>query len=97
MNVIRKIPLNMEWFSEWIADLQQCACTVSIFQAEYEGNTVYWQLMTDPLCQGVIKDVQIYCCTGCELLVLTDNNDLVEFQQKVENMKIVYNCHKPGN
>ena len=88
-------PFKMAWFSDWIADLQLCACTVSIFQAEYEGETVFWQLMTDPLCQGVIKDIQVYCCKGCELLILEDYDDLVLFQKEVKNMKIIYNCPTP--
>ena len=88
-------PFEMEWMSEWIADLQNCACTVSIFQAEYKGETVFWQLMTDPLCQGVIEDVQVYCCIGCELLVLKTADDLFEFQKKVTDFKIIYNCPTP--
>ncbi len=85
-------PFEMGWMSEWIADLQNCFCRVSIFQADYDGETVFWQLMTDPQCQGLIENITVYCCIGCELLVLEDYDDLVEFQQKVTDMKIIYNC-----
>ena len=85
----------MEWISAWISDLNNCACTVSIFQAEYEGEPVFWQLMTDPLCQGLIQDITVYCCTGCELLLLENYEDLVQFQKKVTHMKIIYNCPTP--
>ncbi len=88
-------PFEMGWMTEWIADLQNCACTVSIFQAEYEGETVFWQLMTDPLCQGVIQNITVHCCIGCELMVLENYDDLVAFQKKVTNMKIIYQCPTP--
>lgn len=90
-------PFSMPWMSEWIADLQQCACTVSIFQADYGGDPVFWQLMTDPLCQGVFQNVPVYSCLGEEILVLEDYNDLVEFREKVANLKIIYSCPTPHN
>jgi hypothetical protein len=71
-------PFEMEWISE----LHNCACTVSIFQAEYEGDPVFWQLMNDPLCQGIIENIEVRCCTGCGLTVLDDFDALVEFQKK---------------
>ena len=80
---------------EWIGDLQNCSCTVSIFQAEYEGDPVFWQLMNDPLCQGVIENIEVICCTGCELTVLEDFEALIDFQNKVTNMKIIYSCPTP--
>ncbi len=88
-------PFEMEWFSEWISDLQNCACTVSVFQAEYDGETVFWQMMTDPLCNGVIENITVRCCIGCELTVLEDYDALVEFQQKITSMKIIYQCPTP--
>ena len=88
-------PFQMEWFSEWIEELQQCACTISIFQAEYDGGTVFWQLMTDPLCQAVVHEIRVYSCTGSELIVLDNYNDLMEFHKQVSDMKIVYNCPTP--
>jgi len=88
-------PFEMGWFSEWIADLQYCSCRVSIFQADYDGETVFWKLMTDPLCQGKIENITVRCCIGCELLVLETYEDLVEFQKKVSGLKIIYNCPTP--
>jgi len=85
-------PFEMGWFQEWISDLQNCACTISVFQAEYEGETVFWQLMTDPLCNGVTENITVRCCIGCELKVLEDLSAIVEFQKKVTNMKIIYQC-----
>jgi len=92
-----KNPFEMEWMSEWIADLQNCSCTISIIQANYDGEPVFWQLMTDPLCQGLIEKITVYSCIGDELLVLEHYNDLMEFQQKVTDFKIIYNCPTPHN
>lgn len=88
-------PFEMKWMTEWIVDLQNCACTISIFQAEHEGETVFWQLMTDPLCQVVITDIAIHNCVGKEILIIANYNDLIDFQKKVSNMKIIYNCPTP--
>ncbi len=88
-------PLRMDWMKEWVADLQLCSCTISIFQAEYNGKPVFWQLMTDPLCHGVFEEITIYCCTGCELLVLKSYDDLLEFQEKTSDLKIIYQCTRP--
>lgn len=85
-------PFEMQWFSEWIADLQNCACTVSVFQADLEGEPVFWELMTDPLCQGVISEITIYNCEGSEYIVLNSFDELAGFQKKVKNLKIVYQC-----
>ncbi len=85
-------PFEMKWITEWIAELQNCACTVSIFQAEYEEENVFWQLMTDPLCQGVMGNVSIHNCDGNEFLVLESSDHLAEFQKKVSGMKIIYQC-----
>lgn len=90
-------PFEMEWFQEWISDLQNCACTVSIFQAEYEGETVFWEMMTDPICQGVIENITVRCCIGCDLKVIENYDELVDFQKKVINMKIIYQCPTPGD
>jgi hypothetical protein len=85
----------MDWMKEWVADLQLCSCTISIFQAEYNDEPVFWQLMTDPLCQVMFDEITIYCCSGCELLVLKSYDDLLEFQDNVSGLKIIYQCSKP--
>jgi hypothetical protein len=85
-------PFEMPWMQEWIAELQNCACTISIFQAEYNGEPVFWQLMNDPLCQGIIANVAVVNCLGEEIFVLNNYGDWVEFNKLVSDRRIIYAC-----
>jgi len=85
-------PFEMPWMHEWIAELQNCACTISIFQADYKGEPVFWQLMNDPLCQSVITNVAVVNCLGEEILVLNNYDDWVEFNKLVSDRRIIYAC-----
>lgn len=85
-------PFEMVWMQEWISELQHCACTISIFQAEYKGEPVFWQLMNDPLCQSVITNVAVVNCPGEEILVLNNYDDWVEFNKLVSDRRIIYAC-----
>ncbi len=87
-------PLEMQWMADWVNELQHCTCTVSIFQAEFNGKTIFWPLMNDPLCQSVIKDVPVYDCLGEEILVLNSYEDWLAFNEQVANRKIIYACSK---
>lgn len=90
-------PFEMEWFSDWIRDLQQCACTISVFQAKYNGETVFWQLMNDPLCQSVIENIAVFNCSGEEILILGDYQNWVDFSEFVSDRKIIYACPSLNN
>ncbi|MEZ5104316.1 MAG: hypothetical protein R2757_07460 [Draconibacterium sp.] len=72
----------MKWFSNWISDLQNCACAVSLFQGEYDGETIFCPMMTDPLCDGIIENTKVRRCIGCELTLPEDYDAFVESQQK---------------
>jgi hypothetical protein len=84
----------MGWIKEWVAELQFCACTISVFQAEYYGEPVFWQLMNDPLCQSVIENITVFNCSGEEIRVLNTYQDWVDFNENVTNRKIIYVCQK---
>lgn len=87
-------PLQMKWLADRVLELQNCVCMVSVFQAEYKGKTVFWQLMNDPLCQGVIANVSVFDCFGEEILVLENFDNWVDFTSEVNDMKIIYSCKK---
>ena len=88
-------PFEMKWMQDWIEELQQCICIISVFQAEYMGETVFWQLMTDPLCQSVINNVPVVNCMGEEILILENYQDWMDFNENVTERKIIYSC--PNN
>ena len=85
-------PFEMPWMQEWISELQHCVCTISIFQAEFNDETVFWQLMNDPLCQSVISNVPVVNCLGNEIMVLEDYQDWVDFNEGITDRKIIYVC-----
>ena len=81
--------------ADWVSELKNCTCKISIFQAEYNGETVFWQLMNDPLCQGVIANIPVFNCLGEKILVLEDFESWTNFTSKVSEIKIIYSCTKP--
>ena len=85
-------PFEMEWLQKWIEELQHCVCTISVFQAEYKGEPVFWQLMNDPLCESIITNVSVVNCWGEEILVLISYADWIEFNKHVNKGKIIYSC-----
>ena len=85
-------PLNMQWMADWVNELQNCVCTISIFQADFNGETVFWPLMTDPLCQSVIDNVPVYNCLGDTILTLNNYEDWSAFNATISNRKIIYVC-----
>ena len=89
--------LELKWMQEWVAQLQLCSCTISIFQAQYNDETVFWQMMNDPLCQGVIENISIFNCAGKEILVLDDYQAWTDFNANSSHRQIVHSCPTPGN
>lgn len=87
-------PLEMQWMADWVGELQHCVCTISIFQAEYNGETVFWPLMNDPLCQSVIENIPVYNCLGNEILTLNNYDDWSAFNTEATKLKIIYACPK---
>lgn len=87
-------PLEMQWMADWVGELQHCVCTISIFQADFNGQTVFWTLMNDPLCQSVINNISVYNCIGEEILVLDNYEDLSAFNEQATALKIIYVCPK---
>ena len=87
-------PLEMHWMAEWIGELQHCGCTTSVFQGEYDGGTVFWHLITDPLCQTIIENIPVFNCLGDEILLLNNNNDWQEFSSKITERKIIFVCSR---
>lgn len=71
---------NKTWFNELKAELNEnCNFQVSIFEGSYNGETVYYQLITDPVVnfQALIK---FYNCDGEIVADLTpeESNDYLD-------------------
>ena len=58
-------PLAIGWMQDLKEELHcgEFSCEVSIIKSEYEGETVFYIQMTDPLCFG-FDEITLYSCTG---------------------------------
>ena len=58
-------PLAIGWMQDLKKELHcgEFSCEVSIIKSEYEGETVFYIQMTDPLCYG-FDEITLYSCTG---------------------------------
>ncbi len=52
-------PLALDWIQDLKEELNcgEYACEVSILKSEYEGETVFYVLVTDPLCNSAGESV----------------------------------------
>ena len=85
----------MDWLSEKIHNLHNCACLISVFQGVYDNDPVFWELMNDPLCQQTINNVEIFNCKGEVLMVLESYENWQAFNQKLTDIRIIYTCQPP--
>lgn len=62
---------------------------MSIFQATYNKQTVFYYIMNDPLCNGY-QQINLFDCSGNALKTynLTDQ----AFDNEVTNKKVIYIC-----
>jgi len=76
----------------WLRDLKDsmvnCHCEISIIQASYMKQTVFYLGMTDPLCDGIFY-VELFNCKGVIVKSYTNFN---EFDNEVIYEKVLYRC-----
>lgn len=86
-----KDPLeDLAWLNELKSSFTNCTCQMSIFQATYNNQTVFYAIMNDPLCNSngstVLSD-----CNGNSIKVyespLGDT-----FSNEVTDRKELYTC-----
>lgn len=85
---------ELAWLKEIKTSLTNCTCEMSIIQAEYDGQTVFYIAMTDPLCDG-IQSVVLYDSNGKPVKTLT-NDEYISAGDKLSNKKILYRCKTAG-
>lgn len=81
---------QLPWLKEVKNSLNNCACEMSIVQAEFESRTVFFVAMTDPLCNGV-QTIVLYNCDG-ELVKTFSNDEYLASADKLNNRKNLYRC-----
>jgi hypothetical protein len=81
---------DIAWLKELKASFTNCTCQISIFQASYDKQTVFYSLMNDPLCNGITQQISILDCTGAALKTYSQNDQT--FSTEVTDRKVIYSC-----
>lgn len=74
-------PLELEWMQDLVAELEcgKYSCRVSILKSNYNGESVFYVQMTDPLCNGV-NEIDLYNCVGekIEEFTLEESGEFID-------------------
>jgi len=83
---------ELEWVEEFTALVDESCSSVqlSLFQAKYRRNTVYFLRVTDPRA-NVAFSVSLYNCEGLMIREF-GSDDQEEFQKKVSQQEVIYRC-----
>jgi hypothetical protein len=83
---------NVSWIAGLKKTMTNCSCEISIIKGTYEGQTVIFIALTDPLCDG-IDTPTLYNCEGKEMRSFTDSAaDQKELFDKVTRDSVLYRC-----
>jgi len=81
---------ELSWLKEMKNTMTNCSCEMSIVQATYNSQTVFYTIMTDPLCDA-IQTIILYDCEG-KVVKTIANNEIPSYKAEETNMKVLYRC-----
>jgi len=81
---------ELVWLQELKTSLTNCTCEISIIQATYDNQTVFYTAMTDPLCNSSIQTFILYDCTGNAIKSYQSGDQAMD--GKVTNLEVLYRC-----
>ena len=81
---------ELPWLKEIKNTMTNCSFEMSIFQATYDNQTVFYTVMTDPLGNGV-QTITLLDCEG-KVIRSIANNDIPSFHENAANIKALYRC-----
>ena len=81
---------DFAWLKAMKTNLTNCSCEISIIQGTYNNQTVFFEKLTDMLCDGVDMPT-LYDCTGKVVRIFT-SNDYKTFYNLVTDNKVLYRC-----
>lgn len=82
--------IELNWLNDLKNSLTNCTCQISIMQAEYNGTTVFYTIMNDPVCDAV-QDIKLYDCNG-NVVKEYRYNEFDVFAKEVTNQHSIYSC-----
>jgi hypothetical protein len=80
---------DLAWLKELKNSLTNCSCEMSIIQATYNKQTVFYQAMTDPLCDGIFPIV-LLDCNGATVKSYESANQVTD--NEISDRKTLYRC-----
>jgi hypothetical protein len=83
---------ELEWLKEIKNSLNNCTCQISILQGKYRESTVFYLMITDPLCNSVFQ-VTLWDCNG-NVVKEYKSEDADVFSSEVELINNIYTCHQ---
>jgi hypothetical protein len=80
---------DLAWLKELKNSFTNCFCEMSIIQATYNNQTVFYVAMTDPLCDG-IQNIELLDCKG-DSIKTYEPGDQAAYNE-ITNRKVLYRC-----
>ena len=86
-------PLELEWITDLIIAVDESCgtCQVSLFQATYKRESVFYTSMTAPGCSWVFS-IDLFNCNG-EFIKHFNSSEQDEFFDKVSDRQKIYSCN----
>ena len=85
-------PMDVPWIAQLKGSMTNCTCEISIIKGTYEGQTVFFIALTDPVCDG-IDTPTLYSCHGKPIRSFTNStSDQKELREKVTRDTVIYRC-----
>ena len=81
--------VDLPWLKELKNSFTNCTCQISIVQATWEKQPVFYSIMNDPLCDGY-QEILLFDCSGALLKSFSTTDE--SFGTEVTNRKILYTC-----
>lgn len=85
-------PMDAEWLQELKNSLTNCVCETSIIQGKYLDETVFYTMITDPVCSSVFAPT-LYDCSGTIVKKFSvydkDHGDV----NKIVAEEVLYRCN----
>ena len=81
---------DLPWLKEVKTSFTNCICRLSIIQATYNDQTVFYSIMNDPLCDGYYP-VFLRDCDG-DTIKVYEPPLLEAFSNEVIYRKTIYTC-----
>jgi hypothetical protein len=80
---------ELPWLKELAASFTDCTCRMSIIQATYNEQTVFYPVMNDELCDG-IQQIILFDCSGDSLKIYTMEDQT--FSNEVTDRSVIFTC-----